>query len=271
MPHFSHQRTRLWYDTGGNQGHPVLLIMGLGVEGVGWLPQVLHIQAHRRVAWYDNRGIGKSDGSRAFYSMRRLAADARALLDHLGWQRAHIVGMSMGGMIAQQFALEFRERTLSLTLIATHAGGPSTSPPRLRSVWLFLRAQFGGRRKRWGHVRELIYPRPIAQDPGNAALMELSSTMLAIQALPRTFAQQLGAVLTHRTRHRLSELAGLPTLIVRPGADILIPGKESDRLQKAIPGSRLVRFDDAGHGITAQCYDLLNPILVEHFTQADPV
>jgi pimeloyl-ACP methyl ester carboxylesterase len=83
-------------------GEPVLMIMGLGVGLIGWRPQVEDLAGEAwRLCVYDNRGVGRSTAPRPPYTMARLAADALALMDHLGWRQAHVVGVSMGGMIAQ--------------------------------------------------------------------------------------------------------------------------------------------------------------------------
>ncbi len=269
MPYLERGGRRLWYDTGGNAGPPVLLVMGMGVRGEAWLAQILELQQHHRVAWYDNAGVGRSDPPRGLCSIRSMAADALHLLDHLGWGSAHLAGISMGGMIVQRLALDSRARARSLTLIATHAGGPSTSPPRPRALHLLHSSQLHRGAERWARVAALLFPPTFRDDPGNAALLEMAASLLAIQSHPATFARQLSAVLGHSTRRRLAELEGLPTLIVRPGGDIVIPPRESDRLSRAIPGSRLARFDGAGHGVIAQCSELLNPLMLEHFQQAE--
>ena len=269
MPYFMSSNTRLWFDTGGTGSEPVLLIMGMGVGGIGWLAQVLDFEQEHPVAWFDQRGIGRSELGPRFCGISQMARDARRLLDHLEWSSAHVVGISMGGMIAQRFALDFRDRTRSLTLIATHAGGPTSAPPTPRALWLMHTSQMVAPHKRWRYLRDLLFPSDYVADPRHRPLLDMAASILDIQAPIATFMQQLGVVFSHQTRRRLAELAGLPTLIVRPGRDILIPPIESDRLHRRIPGSRLARFDNAGHGVTAQCSELLNPLLLDHFRSAE--
>lgn len=270
MPFLERERgSRIWYDTGGAGGSPVLLIMGMGAGGIGWLAQILELQQTHRVAWYDHLGIGRSGKGRQGCTIRSMSDDALALADHLGWDETHIVGISMGGMIAQRFALDHPARTRSLTLIATHAGGPSTIPPTPRALWLMHTSQMFRGAARWARIRSLLFPRHFLADPANAPLLEMASSLLPMELKLATFTCQLAAVIGHNTRRRLSELEGIHTLIVRPGKDILIPPRESDRLQRAIPGADLARFDNAGHGVIAQSFDLLNPLMLEHFQRAD--
>jgi pimeloyl-ACP methyl ester carboxylesterase len=269
MPYFMSDGTRLWFDTGGVGSAPVLLIMGMGVSGIGWLAQVLDLQAEHPVAWFDQRGIGRSELGPRFCGIGQMARDVAALLDHLGWSDAHLVGISMGGMIAQRFALDFRHRTRSLSLIATHAGGPTSAPPTPRALWLMHTSQIVPPHKRWRYLRDLLFPKEYVADPQHQPLLRMAASILDIQAPVRTFMQQLGVVFSHQSRRRLGALQGIPTLIVRPGRDILIPPIESDRLRRRIPGSRMVRFDNAGHGVTAQCSELLDPLLLDHFRSAE--
>ena len=251
------------YVVEGQGDAPVLLVMGFGFSGKAWRPQVTALAPRHPVVWYDNRGVGESEPATAPYGIADLADDAAALLDHLGWARAHVVGVSMGGMIAQELALRHRARLRSLTLIATMAGGTLAKLPTAQGMALFARAQLQQGPGRLAALAQLLYPPGTEPEPG--------VVQPGFDRPPprRTIGWQLRAILRHETRARLSSLAGLPTLVIKPARDILVRPRHSDELHGAIPGARLVTFEDAGHGVTAQCATRLNTELLAHFAAAD--
>lgn len=255
---------RHYYEVAGEgTATPVLLIMGFGFSGKAWRPQVTAIQEHHPVVWFDNRGIGESGAVHDPYDMGDLADDAAGLLDHLGWKQAHVVGVSMGGMIAQEVALRHTHRVRSLTLIATIAGGTLAKLPTARGLRLFVRAQTQRGAGRLEALTTLLYP------PGQRA--EPGTVQPGFDQPParRTILWQLRAILRHDTRARLEQLRHVPTLVVKPERDILVRPSHSDRIHRAIPNARLSRYDDAGHAVTAQCARRLNAELLAHFAAAD--
>ena len=127
MPFAPVGNLRLRYTLCG-QGEPVLLVMGLAMSGRGWRGQVEDLSKDFTVCSYDNRGVGDSSTPIGLYTTRALAKDAFGLMDHLGWDRAHVVGISMGGMIAQHMGLLRPERVRSMALISTHMGGLAGRP-----------------------------------------------------------------------------------------------------------------------------------------------
>ncbi len=266
MAHAEVAGRQLWYETAGDDGTPVLLVMGFGMSSTAWRPQVKALRQHHRVLAFDNRGTGRSGAIDRSYRMADLAGDAVGLLDHLGWDRAHVVGVSMGGMVAQEVALGHRHRVRSLTLIATHPGGLASRPAG-RAFRLFARANTSRGRPRMAALRELLFP-PAHRD----ALPVDEDSIVADFGTPiprRTALMQVRAILRHDTRRRLGQLAGMPILIVRPEQDLLVPPRNSDRLKALMPWAQVRSFADAGHGVTWQCADALNARLLEHFRAAD--
>ena len=124
MPFVENQGAKIYWDEQGH-GAPVLLIMGLGYTSVMWHRTRPALARYRTVA-FDNRGVGRSDVPPGPYSIATMASDAAAVLDAAGITRAHVFGVSMGGMIAQEFALQYPARTRSLILGCTSSGGPSS-------------------------------------------------------------------------------------------------------------------------------------------------
>ncbi|HSU91473.1 MAG TPA: alpha/beta hydrolase, partial [Sporolactobacillaceae bacterium] len=134
MPKLQVGDVNLNYDLHG-KGEPLLMIMGLGASSAAWDPELVEDLARTfRVITFDNRGTGQSDKPDAPYSIEMFADDAAGLLKKLEVPRAHIFGVSMGGMIAQEFALRHPNQTATLTLGCTTAGGTHSVPPPPESL-----------------------------------------------------------------------------------------------------------------------------------------
>jgi 3-oxoadipate enol-lactonase len=252
---------------------PVLLVMGFTMPGRAWRFIVPELAATRDVCTFDNRGAGASTATEGPYTMAQLAGDAVRLLDHLGWQRAHVVGVSMGGMIAQRLALNATSRLASLTLIATHAGGLLSIMPPVRGVLPFVQANFlaksGSPERRYRALARMLFPRPWLDSTDAARVEELLRHDFEPPAPEVGRKGQLKAVFGHRAARELGRLQGLPTLIIKPTEDALIAPRHSDRLHRAIPNSRLVVFEGAGHGLIRQVPGELAQVIGEHLSRAD--
>lgn len=269
MPKVRLAKAELSYDTAGDDGSPVLLIMGFGVPGHLWGNQIPTLSGHHRVAWFDNCGVGATKASRIPASIRAQAGHAAALVEHLGHGPAHIVGVSMGGMIAQELALGHPDHVKSLSLLVTHAGGLRNLMPNPRGLELFLRGFLGPRRDRARAMERLIFPEHYLETIDRGWLMQTLKDEV-VEAMPRRArVAQLAGIVRHDTASRLPRLAGLPTLVVAAGQDALIRPQEHIRLHRLIPGSRLEVFEDSGHGILHQHAERLNASLMSHFADAD--
>ena len=246
---------RLHFDVTGD-GPPVLLVMGLGMTGAMWKPVLPALSAHHACATFDHRGLGRSDDGAPVETISHLADDALRVLDELGWERPHVVGVSMGGMIAQELALRRPDRVRSLALLVTHSGGRLAALPPLRGLAVLLST-----RDRATRLERLLYP------PGTEVPRERSAAMLA-QRVPRgTLRAQVRAITRHDTRARLHALS-MPTLVVKAGRDLLVRPSHADRLVAGIPGARLLDLPGAGHGLVLTHADRLAEALLEHFRQA---
>jgi 3-oxoadipate enol-lactonase len=259
---------RIAFDVIGSVGPRVLLLMGFGMRGDMWQPQIEALREDHQLCIIDNRGVGGSECPPERWSMADMAEDARRVLDHLGWRRAHVVGVSMGGMIAQELALAHPERVLSLSLIATHAGGPLAWVPTFQGIRCFLRAQTGDPDRRLRALQDLLYPPEFTARYDSKRLAE-RMRRAGRRAPIASLRSQLRAVIGHDTRSRLHRLR-MPALVVRPGADILVRPRACDRLAARIPHARVLRLDDAGHGAIFQSARAINPALREHFRAAEP-
>ena len=257
---------RLAFRRQGAGGAPVLLLMGFGMPGSAWEPQTGDLARDHQLVVVDNRGVGASpDPPGRRLTMRDMAEDAARVLDACGLASAHVVGISMGGMIAQELALCAPERVRSLSLIATHPGGSPAAWPRPRALYLLVRSMAFPRRS-FESLCRLLYPREYVAAHRDAIRQHWRS--LGRPAGRAVLLAQAGAIARHDTRRRLAAVR-VPTLVVRPGRDILIPPRQSDRLARAIPLATLLRFDDAGHGVHQQKARELNAALRAHIEQAE--
>jgi len=261
--------TKLAYEVAG-EGSPVLLVMGLAARARAWDLQFEALSQHHRVVRFDNRGIGKSAPVTGLTSMKQMAADALGLMDHLGWETAHVAGVSMGGMISQELALMARERLRSLSLIATHPGNMLKSIPPVEGLRRFARVHMGPKQHRHRNLARLLFTDAHIEAVGEEHLINRLSENFGTEPPPRaTLLAQLGAVLGHNTRRRLAALEGLPTLVIKPTLDLLVPPSGSDALGELIPGARVVSVEGAGHGLMGQVPDEVNGLLLAHLAAVD--
>ncbi|MFO0749197.1 MAG: alpha/beta fold hydrolase [Myxococcota bacterium] len=268
MPTFHHDDADLYYERAGDTGSPVVLLTGWAVGGGVWEYQVPVLAPHHQVAWLDNRGAGKTRAPTRPWTIAELARDVIALLDHLEFRAAHIVGASMGGMIAQEVALQAPERTRSLTLIATHAGRLQDKLPRLGTLIGFAKVNTGTPEQRKAAVEQMLFPleylATAEREPIDRALKR---DFLEQPPLGDRMAQ-LGAIMRHETATRLKALS-MPTLVVVAGKDMLLPPDGCEALARLIPGAKTLRLPDAGHGVIGQCPEPVNEALLEHLAAAD--
>jgi pimeloyl-ACP methyl ester carboxylesterase len=240
----SGDNAKLYYESTG-AGAPVLLVMGLGMNATGWWRTVPVLAERLRVIAFDNRGMGRSDRPEGPYTTAQMADDAMAVLDAAGEADAHVYGISLGGMIAQQIALRHPGRVRSLVLGATTPGGavhtapdPGTlafferraSMPAEEAVWASVPYNYGAatRARHAGRIGEDIVERlryPFEADPYRA---------------------QLAAALGHDIHERVGEIRA-PTLVVHGDADRMIPPANGRLLADTIPGARLAMWPGAGH------------------------
>lgn len=258
----------LHFETTGARGSAVLLVMGLGMQGRVWEPQVKDLSADHRVVMFDNRGIGKSDRLHGRPTIRDFADDAARVADAAGFERFHLVGVSLGGMISQELALRAPHRVRSLTLIATHPGGPFGVLPHVEGLTAFVRSLMGSRDARVRALQKVLYPPEFLAKVDKAQLDARMKLQVGDRAAPRTLAAQLFAVVRHDTRSRLAGIIA-PTLVIRPDKDILVRPAHSDILARGIPGARLMPVPEAGHGVTFQSAKLVSDAIRAHVAEVE--
>ncbi|MBS1678174.1 MAG: alpha/beta fold hydrolase [Actinobacteria bacterium] len=233
-----------WERTGA--GEPLLLIQGMSGTRLSWgEPFLSRLRADFDCVVFDNRGIGDSDEVGEPFTIADLAADTLAVMDAAGFETAHVLGISMGGMTAQELALVHPDRLRSLTLGCTYPGGPGSSLIAGEDAGPLLEAMGSGNLDRM-----LMAMYEVNLSPGFRAeeshFADFAAMAKALPARQRTVQLQLGAIGGHDTQARLAEIAA-PTLVVHGSADKMIPVANGELIASLIPGAGLEILRDVGH------------------------
>ncbi len=230
-------------------GEPLIMIMGVASSLRAWYFQTRVFKKHFRVITFDNRGCGDSDKPIEPYSIRTMADDAAGLMEHLGIEKAHVLGISMGGMIAQELAINYPEKINKLILGCTFAkrsdpAGISDALPR-----------------RLGYVGNYSYTDLLSIPAKNIviAMAELafnkkiykvilsSVIKLAVKKMDCSgIANQINAIWKHDTIDRLKFIK-VPTLVITGNADSIINPQSSVVIAKRVPNAKLVKYDGGSH------------------------
>jgi 3-oxoadipate enol-lactonase len=240
------QGTKIYWDEQGQeqgeqQGPPILLIMGLGYASLLWHRTRPILAQHFRTIAFDNRGVGLSDAPPGPYPIAAMASDAAAVLDAAGVPRAHIFGISMGGMIAQEFALQYPTRTRTLILGCTSPGGPSAvRAERKVADVLFARGMT------WAQAREAALPFIYDATTPREKIDEDLRVRQQCLPTPEGYMAQLQGILAWEAYSRLDRIA-VPTLVLHGESDELIPPGNAHLIANKIPGAKLLILPRASH------------------------
>jgi 3-oxoadipate enol-lactonase len=232
------------YKLEGDGEETIVLINGLADDLETWVLQIDDcLAAGYRVLRFDNRGIGASSKPAGPYSSKMLADDAKGLVDLLGLTDFHLMGVSMGGMIAQEYALSYARDLRSATFACTYAApGPFCS--RMFAMWADM-APVLGVPFVMRDVTLWAFTVPFFEQRGED-LAEFETAMRYMDQPVHAYLAQLAAIQNHDTTSRLGQIA-VPSLVMAGEEDILIPVSLSRRLQEAIPGSQWATTK-GGHG-----------------------
>lgn len=257
----------LFYDESGS-GEPLLLIMGFAADSMAWLYQVPEFSKHYRTIVFDNRGVGRSAKPSGPYTIAAMADDTAGLLDAIGVERTHVLGVSMGGMIAQELALRHPNRVRGLVLACTY----SEADAEMRKNRESLVRDLGGTLRENGELQidparldpmmlfQTLLPRvfnPSFIQTELPTLMQLLSGALQWGFSVDAIAAQGAAAAEYRSLDRLHQIKA-PTLVITGDNDQLIPPANSDVLAKHIPGARLVKVPGGSHAFNFETPDVFN-------------
>lgn len=251
-------------------GDGVLLIQGVGARGEVWRPQVQELSGRYATVAFDNRGVGGSELGAGALTIEAMADDALAIMDAAGLNRFHVVGHSMGGVIAQAVALRAPERVRSLALLCTFARGRQAMRMSFDIVMTGLRTRIGPRTARRRAFLELVVPPELLARRGPAALADelgrLFDRDLADQ--PPIVMKQLRAMKGYDALSRLASLDKLPTLVVSAALDRIALPAFGRELAAAIPGARFVELAGLAHSCPIDAAPRVNALLADHFQSA---
>lgn len=241
MAFVENQGARIYWDEQG-QGEPVLLIMGLGYPSAMWHRTRPTLASQYRTIALDNRGIGRSDVPQGPYPIALMASDAAAVLEAASIPRAHVFGVSMGGMIAQEFVLQYPQRVLSLILGCTAAGGPSAARAEAEATQMLMR------RDKMSPEQAAEAAVPFIYDPTTPR--ERIDEDLALRRpwfpTPEGYAAQLQGILGWEANSRLGQIVA-PTLVIHGESDRLVPPANAKLIAERIPGAKLIMIPHASH------------------------
>jgi 3-oxoadipate enol-lactonase len=241
MPFAINQGVRIYWEEAGS-GPPLLLIMGLGYSHQMWHRTTPLVSKHFRTILVDNRGVGRSDVPPGPYPIATMASDAAAVLDAAGVESADVYGISMGGMIAQEFALQYPQRVRKLILGCTACGGPKVvrAEPEVNQV-LMMRGNMTmdeGIEAAVPYIYDAGTPRP--------RIDEDLAIRRATYPKPEAYAAQLQGILAWESYSRLGQIKA-PTLVIHGETDRLVPAGNGRLIAESIAGSKLVMIPHASH------------------------
>jgi 3-oxoadipate enol-lactonase len=245
MPTASVNGHDLHYEQRG-EGEPLLLIMGMSGTHLTWGEPFLQLlERDFRVTIYDHRGVGKSARTDPGYSIADLADDAAGLLGELGLESAHVLGISMGGMVAQELALRHPQRVRTLTLGCTYSGGEGSAltTPEVGQR-LVASMQSGDRERALRTGWEVNVSKGFAADAEQFAAFRQAALDLPVPV--PVIMGQMQAIGGHDTLARLGELT-VPTLVIHGTEDQMLPVANARLIADRIPGAALEIFDGVGH------------------------
>ena len=260
MPRAKVQDIELYYEIHG-EGYPIVLIRGLGSNADHWYRQVPVLSSTYKVITFDNRGIGRSDTPDGPYTIPMMADDVIGLMDAIGIPSAHILGISMGGMIAQEIALMYPQRVNGLVLACTHCGGDHAVSASEEIIGIFAEFIFtGSQEAAQKAVKCLFAEHTMKQAP--EVIQQYQEVSGKFPPATEVLVRQLEAVRDHNTWEDLPNIKA-PTFVLTGNEDVLVPPENSSILAGRIPGAKLQVIERSGHQFLVEQAGAFNGAVLE--------
>lgn len=247
------------------EGPPLVLIMGLSGDLTWWEPLVEELERDFRLVLFDNRGSGLTEMPEGKCSIPMFANDTAGLMACLGIPQAHVFGVSMGGMIAQELVLHYPDRVDRLVLGCTYSGGEGFTMPSAETVQKMTLTRGGTPEEIARQTMSILFAPGFMKE--NPDTIEAMVRRFVDNPTPRKpVTQQLWAAMGHNCHERLPKIRK-QTLLLTGDQDLLIPPQNSETLRARIPGSRLAYVEDAGHVFFIEAPKRVARLLKEHLLQ----
>ena len=255
-----------YYEEAGS-GDPLILVMDVGGDLQAWAMQVPTLSKYFRVITFDNRGAGRTSAPDKPYSIAGIADDLAGLMDKLGIEKAHILGWSMGGYIAQEFALKYPARVDKLILLATAANIDGYGRAVLTS-WINARRSNLSREQWQRFTAPYIYSPGLLDDAARFERAIVNGTSNPYPQQDHAFLRQANAILAFDASSRLGAVKA-QTLVLGCKDDVLVPPRNSEKLAKLIAGATL-KVLDGGHAGALEYPNEYNTAILEFLGAAVP-
>jgi 3-oxoadipate enol-lactonase len=249
----------LYYEIHG-AGEPLLCVMGLGSDSSGWSLELPGWSSALRTVVFDNRDCGRSSYATDDYTVRDMAADTIALADELGLERFHLLGMSLGGAIAQEVALAVADRVSTLTLCVSYAGVGRWGRERVRLEHAALAGKSD--QQLIDELMLITMSERTYEEPGHVQYMRNLILSYPHRQRRDGYIRQMRASVTHDARDRLASVRS-PTHVIGAERDLLVPIWNSHELAELIPGARLSVIAGAPHAVNVECPSELTALVLE--------
>ncbi len=269
MPYAEVNGLSLYYELHG-QGPPICLVEGIGYASWLWRSQIGPLSAKHQVLLFDNRDVGKSDRASRPYTTRELADDVAGLLNTLGIERAHLLGVSMGGFVVQEFALAYPGRALSLILVGTLFGGKDIIPIPTETQRQLIPDRSLSPEGRLRAAMTLAFA-PGYADGHPELLDEIVQARLPHLQPREAWLRQVGASFGFDVSQKLGAIAA-PTLVVHGDQDRVVPVENGRLLASRIPGAELQILAGGGHLVLIEQATRFNQLVLDFLsrTAANP-
>jgi len=245
LPKIKVNDIEMYYEIHG-EGFPCILIMGLAADVNWWTPDVIDAYSQNfKTIIFDNRGAGRTDKPVMNYTVKMFADDTVSLMDILNIERAHIIGASMGGMIAQEIALNYPERVEKLVLCCTHCGGSKQVLPSDEILQQMMTPRELTPEELVNEIIPLVFTENFIKN--NSDFIESYKLRMLKTPIPiDSYQRQVQAIGNFSTGMRLKKIEA-PTLIVQGKEDILVPPENAEVLAKRIPNTKVILLENAAH------------------------